>query len=173
MTVSPKQRIRRQQLVQQAEGYLELGMPQHALDVLARLDDWDLQDGHAFYLRGEALRSLGRYAEAIEWLDDAVDLVPDNIHPWLALGWCQKRAGRIDLAIDALENALAVDASEAILHYNLACYWSLAKNKAQALDCLAQAFEIDSNYRDLVHDESDFDSLRDDPDFQLLTSVIV
>jgi hypothetical protein len=66
-----------------------------------------------------------------------------------------------------------VDSGEAIIHYNLACYWSLARNKRYALKYLAQAFEIDAKYRDLVHDEPDFDFVRDDPDFQSLTSVIV
>ena len=42
--MSNHDRIRRQQLVMQAEGYLELGMPQHGLDVLARWGDPDTRD---------------------------------------------------------------------------------------------------------------------------------
>lgn len=165
--------IRRAQLTRQAEGYLELGMPQHALAALARLEMSSSLDGAALYLRGEALRSLECWEEALPWLRAASHQDPDNIHIHLALGWCYKRTGQLRRAIDALENALAVDPSEAILHYNLACYWSLARHKEHALDYLAQAFEIDPNYRDRVHDEPDFDPLRGDPDFQSLTSVIV
>ena len=51
---------------------------------------------------------------------------PENVRAWLALGWCHKRTGRIDLAIDALEAARNADPDEPLILYNLACYWSLA-----------------------------------------------
>jgi tetratricopeptide (TPR) repeat protein len=173
VVMSDPSTIRRSQLTRQAEGYLELGMPQHALTTLARLEMFCSLDSAAQYLRGEALRSLDRWEEALPWLRAAASGDPENIHIWLALGWCYKRTGQLRRAIDALENGLEVDPSEAILHYNLACYWSLARNKEHALDYLSQAFEIDPNYRDMVHDEADFDLLRNDADFQALTSVIV
>lgn len=164
--------IRRQQIQRHAEGYLELGMAHHALAELDQLEGGSLS-GYACYLRGEALRSLERWDDAARWLEQSAHETPDNIRVWLALGWCYKRTRRLGRAIDALESALAVDPSEAIIHYNLACYWSLARNKSRALDYLAQAFEIDSNYRDMVHSEPDFDPIRDDPDFRALTSVVV
>lgn len=167
-----KDSIRSQHLTQQAEGYLELGMPQHALDVLQRLGEDNLTS-HARYLHGEALRALERWEEAAGWLKPVADQAEGNIHIWLALGWCYKRMGRLDLAIQSIQSALDADPDEAIVHYNLACYESLAGDKPRALRCLAKAIELDPRYRDLVHEESDFDPLRDDPDFQSLTSVIV
>ena len=59
--------------------------------------------GEMLYLKGEALRSLENYQEAVPLLVDAVDLKPSNIHAWMALGWCYKRTGRLDDAIDSLE----------------------------------------------------------------------
>ena len=60
-----------------------------------------------------------------------------------------------------------------MLHYNLACYWSLARNRTLALRYLSRALEIDGNFRDLIADEPDFNPLRHDPEFVALTSVIV
>ncbi len=171
--MSVPHRIRRQYLVRQAEGYLELGMARHTLDVLDRLGEMDSMPSQALLLRGEALRELGLFKEAIEPLSKAADAAPSNIHVWLSLGWCHKRTGRIDLAIEALEEALVADSSQALVHYNLACYWSLAGNRRQALLYLAQAFDLDPDYRDLVAAESDFDPIRNDPGFQSLVSVIV
>ena len=74
-------------------------------------------------------------------------------------------------AIESLERAIDVEPGEATLHYNLACYWCLARDNRQALRYLANAFDIDGNFRDFVHDEPDFDSLRDDPLFKDLTGV--
>ena len=166
-------RARRQQLIRQAEGYLELGMHQHALVVLDKLGETSDLEIHASYLRGESLRSLERYDEALDEFLRAAEAVPDDIHIWLAVGWCYKRSGRIDLAIEALDKALAIEPGEALIHYNLACYCSLAGDRAQALHFLRQAFDIDSHYRDLVDNEEDFDPIRQDPEFLALTIVIV
>ena len=171
--MTSKQRLRRLQVLQHAEGYLELGMAVQALTALDALDEDAGQDGSSLYLRGEALRALERYDEAIVALREAAEVLPENIHLWMALGWCYKRTGHLEQAIEALEMALAVEPAEAILYYNLACYSSLARHKSEALDYLSQAFELDGAYRDLVHQEPDFDSLRHDPDFQALATVIV
>jgi tetratricopeptide (TPR) repeat protein len=166
------ERVQRQQRLRHAEGYLELGMPGHALQALADFTDPDATPHMAFYLRGEAYRELKQFGDAIASLRKASDEMPGNLHVWLAMGWCYKRIQRIDLAIEALEEALEAAPDEAIVHYNLACYWSLAGNKRQSILFLSRAFEIDGAFRDKVAEESDFDPIREDPNFQRLTSLI-
>jgi Flp pilus assembly protein TadD len=170
--VASLNRIRRQQILRAAEGYLELEMPGHALRALGRLTPEEYST-EAFHLEGESLRALGRYSEAIAPLKRASGGSPGDVHIWLSLGWCYKRIGRIDMAIESLEEALEADPNEAIVHYNLACYWALAGNKRNALLFLRQSFELDPNYRDKVSEEKDFDAIRNDPAFRSLTSVIV
>ncbi len=154
-------RIRRQLWLRQAEGYLELGMARHALDTLARYGDGADRSGRASYLRGEALRSLGQHEAALRPLRIAARRLPERTtEVGLALGWCYKRTGRLDKAIAALEHALAHDPRNALLLYNLACYWSLAGNTRQVLLFLSRALAIDGSFRDLVADESDFDNVR-------------
>lgn len=171
--MSASERVRRARLIRAAEGYLELDMPQQAIETLDRLGDLGTFRAHVEYLRGEALRALGEYHRALESLAVAADMAPSNFHIRLAQGWCYKRIGRLDLAIESLEEALDAAPGEGIVHYNLACYYSLAKIKPRALEHLSKAFELDSSFRDLVERESDFDALRSDPDFQALTSIIV
>lgn len=167
-------RVRRQQLVRQAEGYLELGMAQHALDVLSRFGDGEALPGTVYFLRGEALRWLKRYDEAVACLNLAAEMSPGRSSEiGLALGWCYKRSGRIDLAIQSLRQAISDEPNQALLHYNLACYLSLAGDKHQAIFFLSRTFTLDQHLRNLVADESDFDNIRSDPDFQALTAVIV
>jgi Flp pilus assembly protein TadD len=159
--------------VRKAEGYLELGMSQHALQTLSRLEEPADFDAHVYYLKGVALRDLERYEEAIAPLDQAAKRRPGDVRVWLALGWCHKRTGRVDLAVKDMERALQLDAKDALTHYNLACYLSLAGDKPRALFHLSQALAIDASYRRLVDDEPDFDPIRSDPEFQALTSMIV
>ena len=166
-------RVHRDNVLLEAEGYLELGMPAHAVTAVTTLGPSVATDGQASYLLGEALRAQAKYDDALVPLERAIQLIVDDIHVYLALAWCYKRTDRLSLAIEALERAIEVDPSEALVHYNLACYWSLANNRSVSLRYLAQAFELDVGYRELVYEEPDFDNLRDDPEFQKMTDVIV
>lgn len=181
-------RVRRLLALREAEGYLDLAsctddfplsnqtrdrLAQRALTTLAPLNGsgTDLEEVH--YLTGQAYRLMTRHHEAIPHLERAAELNRDNIHVWLALGWCQKRIGRLDLAIQSLEEALSLAPDQAIIYYNLACYWSLAQNAKLALTYLARAFDIDPTYRDLAACEPDFNPIRHHRGFVELTSVVV
>jgi tetratricopeptide (TPR) repeat protein len=164
------ERLRRTR--REAEGYLELGMPSQAIAALQRHQPLIAGDARGSYLLGEALREMRHYHEAIAPLHRSLELIPDDIHVWMALAWCYKRVGRFEHAIDALEQAVEVEPGNAILHYNLACYWSLAHNPRMALRYLSNALDIDGNFRDFVHDEPDFDPLRQNAAFQSLTTQL-
>jgi Flp pilus assembly protein TadD len=171
--VSGTHRIRTQRILREAEGYLELNLPQNALGVLARIDEAGTFLGQKLYLTGEALRAQERCGEALGPLEQAADLLPSNVHVWLALGWCYKRTGSLERAIQSLEQAEEVDPKLALIHYNLACYWSLAGEKQRAMTYLTRAIKLDPHFRDLVCDESDFDPIRTDPEFRALTQIVV
>jgi tetratricopeptide (TPR) repeat protein len=181
--------IRRDKFIRTAEGYVELAMglcdqfepspairnqlANRALGLLDHLAHDDERAGQIHLLRGQALRIMERYREAIPALVLAADQCPGNLHTWLALGWCYKRVGRLDHAIESLEHALAIEPDEALILYNLACYWSLARNPQLALEYLASALEIEPGYRDRISEEHDFDPIRKHPSFQELVSVVV
>lgn len=180
--------VQKQQLIREAEGYLDLllvsgrlrvkgnvrdALARRAMAVLDQIGDFGVWKPHANYLRGQAYRLMERYGEAIGPLKAAAEVDRTNVHIWLALGWCHKRCGRIDLAIEALEEAVSYEPKQAIVHYNLACYWSLARNVRRSVACLARAFDLDSNYRDRVASEADFDPVREHPLFHSVTTVIV
>lgn len=188
--MSDFRRLQNQQMLREAEGYLDLltldpakraalrpevrdRVATRALRLLSLLEHHQGRNAHVCFLQGQALKIMERYREAIVPLAQAAELDPDNFHIWLALGWCHKRTNRIDLAIQSLEEALCSYHNEAIIYYNLACYWSLAYHLEQALEYLAVAFEIDPEFRELAATEPDFDHIRLHPDFQALTSVIV
>lgn len=182
-------RLRRKQMLQEAEGYLDLllgfadqwplpvdvrnTVAERGLATLDRIKEPGPDRAKLLYLRGQMLRVLEKYEQAVAPLAAAADLDPESVQIHLALGWCYKRIGRLDRAIESLEAILQVDRSEAIVYYNLACYWSVAGDKRKAIDYLARALDMDTHYRELIDQEPDFDALRSDPEFQSLTSVIV
>jgi tetratricopeptide (TPR) repeat protein len=175
--------------LQEAEGYLDLLLATQAhqrlprdvrvplaeravaaLDRCAERYGWNAR---LLFMRGQALRLMDRYSEAVVPLRRAAELMPRSRHIRLLLAWCYKRCQRIDLAIETLEDALVAAPQVAILHYNLACYWSLARNPRLAMHHLAKAIEIEPDYRDRVATEADFDPVRWHPRFKSLVSVIV
>jgi len=162
-----RDRIKRH--LDEAEGYLMLDLPARALEILERRSDWATMQFEASFLCGEALRSLERYREALKPLEVAAKLRPGDVAVAIALGWCYKRTHRLAQAIDALERAERHNPEHALLHYNLACYWSLAGNPSKALDELAVALELEPTLRSLIAEESDFDPLRGNPEFERLT----
>ena len=181
-------RIQRQ-LIEEVAGYLDLAtvltdryplskpsrdrIANRALETLRRLDEETQKSALGLHYEGQAYRVMERYTEAIGPLNAAKEADPENINVLLTLGWCYKRIDRIDAAIEALEDALAIKQDEAIILYNLACYWSLAREPRQALFYLSRAFDQDPDYRDMVADEPDFDPLRDHPEFLAIMDVIV
>jgi len=111
---------------------------------------------------------MDRCFEAMVPLERAAKAAPEDLRVRMALGWCYKRTGRLDLAIETLEQAMANDPHEAVLRYNLACYLSLAGQKCRALRYLAEALAMEPQFRELIDDEADFNPLRSDPEFQAL-----
>ena len=182
------QRVKRRQLIREAEGYLDLAivfddrwpldlptrklLADRAVSCLESIDDDSGKRAKINYLRGQAMRIAEQYPQAIEALREASRIDSQNIHTHLALGWCYKRIGEIEHAIEALEDALEVEYDSAITHYNLACYWALLNEPKSAIVHLSIAFDLEDSYRELVHKEPDFDSIRDNPDFMSLTSMI-
>ena len=161
--------IRVKKIALRAEGYLELDMPSYALLELRKASQLHVScNPGLFYLEGAALHQLRKYREALYPLGQAVLLEPSNIKIWLLIGNCQKRIGRCDLAIESLENALALQPNSAVALYNLACYQALAKHPRECLNYLTKAIRLDEKYREFARHERGFQLLNDNPAFQEL-----
>lgn len=163
-------------LITHAQGYVELELPLPALDMLRQVDprstlgyEWNL-------LMGEAKRLLSEHASATAFFKRASTIKPDEVGPYIGLGWCLKRTDRLNEAIRTLETALERilpdDDHQSLLMYNLSCYESLAGHLPQCLTWLGKALALRPNYRTMIDSETDFDPVRDDPSFiELINSV--
>ncbi|GAB6164375.1 hypothetical protein JCM19992_03750 [Thermostilla marina] len=164
MNVKKQRRIRLLRALSRAEGYLELNMPRAAIDALQKCADEE--EPRLYYLLGEAYRSLEQYDTALSYFEKANTLDRGHIGVLMAMGWCHKRLGRLDLAIDDLREAAMLEPSHPIVLFNLACYLSLQGQAEEAAEYLAQAILNDEELRELVDREPDFDPIRDTPEFR-------
>ena len=164
-------RVRREKLLNAAEGYLMLDMPQQALESLDAIIDPERALFAFNYLRGMVLRHMGEHHAALDAFDVALDEQPEQLSLLLAIAWCYKRTDRVDRAIEKMEQAYAADPTEPIVLYNLACYWALSGNKLQSMSWLSRALRMNADLKRLISDESDFDQLRTDPDFEQMVEM--
>lgn len=167
--MSKSARVRREKRLEAALGYLMLEMPDHALRELNAISDPERCPFEYNKLRGEALKLQGRYEAALEAYHRAHDDDPADLTISLGMGWCYKRVNQLPKAIAVLQEAYRWSSDEPIVLYNLACYYALAGDKNQALMWLGRSLRMDAALRKLIPDEADFNALRDDPDFQLVT----
>ena len=120
-------------------------------------------------LKGEALRCLDRYREALKPLEIAASLRPSDTRVALALGWCYKRTNRLAQAIDSLERVLREH------HPTSRCCtttWPAtgawpATAPRRSTPC-STALDLDPDLRSLIAEEPDFDQLRGNPEFDRL-----
>ena len=73
--------------------------------------------------------------------------------------------GEYDKAVEALEQLLVETPEDAAVLYNLACAESLTGKRQEALGHLKRSVELDPDFRELAEKDSDFDAIRDDPEF--------
>lgn len=149
-----------------------LDMPEQALRELRGVSD----DGeHRFALhslRGESLRQKQRYDEALASYRAAVGESPDDLGVLFGMAWCFKRIDRLDEALLTMHRAYDAAPQEPVVLFNLACYYALADDKTEALSWLGRALRMDADLRRLIPHESDFDSLRSDPDFRFIVETV-
>ena len=154
----------------EAEGYLDLELYSLANDRLQdarRAKHWPYE---CQMLLGRYHRDQNRYQEGVPCFERALILKPGDITATVGLGWCLKRVGKVDVAAQAYEAALKHHPQDGLLHYNLACYQSLLGLSSPALKSLNKAIKLDDHFRNLAHDEIDFEPIRELPQFKKVLS---
>jgi Flp pilus assembly protein TadD len=94
------------------------------------------------FLRGVALMDLQRDAEALSHFEGMTELYPQLPDPWNNIAWLQVRAGRLELARQALEAALRNDPGHRTARSNLGLIHLMLA--AQAWETLAASGPVDA-----------------------------
>ena len=135
---------------------------------------WDLMAWAREPLPGEVLDRFNESQETFEirFFEDMLVRLGDREEIFVALGELYTRTGRYreGLAID--RRLVTLRPRDSTAFYNLACSYSLLKEKAHAFTALERAIEL--GYRDLEHmaADPDLENLRSDPRWNDLLDVV-
>jgi tetratricopeptide (TPR) repeat protein len=155
-------------LLEKAEGYILLEMYPEALELVTKALTYDQNNSALYYYQGECLRGMKKFQDALTPFSKALWLNPEDIGPYIGIGWCYKRLGELDRAIEILRDASKIKEDYPIVYYNLSCYYSVKNEKEKAIRWLKKAIELDSRFSKLCREEEDLDNLRDMPEFSRL-----
>jgi tetratricopeptide (TPR) repeat protein len=180
--VSRRDRIRRQHLLREAEGYLELvehsesgleasvdsrfQMARRSLATLERVPRRLPANSSVYFLKARCCVLMGELPEAVRQLRRCIRRDEENIPAWLLLGACYRNLDRLERAVESLEQALGYAPDEAAVHYDLACYLSLLEHVQLAVLHLERALDLEPTLRDRIAGDGDFDPIRADPAFR-------
>jgi tetratricopeptide (TPR) repeat protein len=92
---------------------------------------------------------------------------PDGWELWAPLGALYEKGEYVEAA-DRGRVLVEAHAEYPALFYNLACVESLAGRPADAIEHLRRSIELSERSRELAKSDSDFDPIRDEPEFKEL-----
>ena len=101
-----------------------------------------------WYSKGAALISLGRFEEAIESLDRAIEINPLNEVTWNNKGNALSRLGRHEEAIDCYDRALKINPNYEVAWNNKGNAYARVGRLQDALKCYDKAIMLNEDYRE-------------------------
>ena len=127
------------QLVESAEGYLDLGMPDEASAELDGMPTESSSKLEVVWLRTEIYKQKRDWPMMRDFAEKLVKLCPEECNPWVWFASATRRSRSIMEAQVILVDALKHHDSEPTIHFNLACYACLAGDLPLARERLACA----------------------------------
>ena len=132
-------------------------------------------DYQTFAFMAQAHEGLGQKAEAeaahrkaLQLVEKHVELNPDDARA-LNLGASElATAGQRERGLQWARRSLESDPDDAMMQYNTGCFYAVQGEAQEALACLDKAIRLGYGHREWVENDPDWDSLRNDPQFQAL-----
>ena len=124
---------------QRTTGFLELGLPEEALEELDELSAELRQTPVAIHLRVDALFRLSRWAEAAAFCLPRLDAEPGDAGWWIQAAYAVRRADSVEKAEPILRRALEHHPRYGLILYNLACYACVQGREDEARQLLERA----------------------------------
>jgi tetratricopeptide (TPR) repeat protein len=104
----------------------------------------------------------------LAFLESALASAPENLDVLFELGELYTQMGRIEEGLEVDRKLVKILPDNPTVHYNLACSLALAGEKRKALKALETAFKRGFTDFNMLLEDDDLESLREEPDFRAL-----
>lgn len=142
-----------------AIGYAELGMLDDANAELERIDPFNRAAPEVLRVRVAIYHGLKKWDALQVVAARLVEHEPTNVQWVVSLAYATRRADSIESARDILKAAQAIFPNEAVIPFNLGCYFCQFGDLETAKEHLRRAFEIDANWRVAALEDPDLEPL--------------
>jgi len=143
-----------------AIGYLGLGMPEDAWNALEEVEAKDRAHPLVLKMRVEVCRALEKWETMAELSNHLRTIEPDEVGHHLNMSYAVRRFRGEPEAADILSFALCRYYDDALVRYNLACYWCVMGRVEEAREMLETAFKKDKSLRELAETDEDLAALK-------------
>ncbi len=92
---------------------------------------------------GVALKTIGRFGEALGWLRKGLEIDPDRTDIHNLIGFCHYKRGEHEKAVAAFQRVIELDPSSAIDYANLGVNYQALGLVSKAKDCYQLALSLD------------------------------
>ena len=143
-----------------AVGYLNLGMPQDAWNELEDIEAKDRARPEVLKVRVEVCRALKQWEMMAEVSNHLRKIEPDEVGHALDQAHAARRFKSEAEAAEILSMALRRYYDDALVRYNLACYWCVMGRVEEAREMLETACKKDESLRELAETDEDLAALK-------------
>lgn len=120
-------------------------------------------------LGGVYSERVGNYKKAVESMENAILLDPDQQAYYGSLGLYHYELKDYQLASVSFKRAITLDPNDALAYYNLACVQALMNQNSDAIESLDKAIILNPRMQALALHDKDFNSIRHSTAFKFVT----
>lgn len=133
------------------------------------------EDERALRLLPQVYRSLGRLEDAsaanerrLVLAEKRLELHPEDVYTLLDGAYSLADLGKRERSLEWAARVLEAQTEDGLILYNLGCFFSIAGESQPALDALEKSYEAGLSDPDWMAQDSDLDSIRDQPRYKAL-----
>lgn len=148
----------------------KLNKDEESLKASEKLIELKPEEAIAWSNKSASLIDLKRYEEALAAIKEALKRKPNYALAWQNKGTALVALKRYDESFEAYIESINRDSEIAGVWYNLACIFSVNKDRENMLTCLEKAIELRAKFKDEARKEEDFKDYWMDDEFRKITN---